>query len=257
MGVLKLATRLRNHDWMAAIIELLIVVVGILVALQVSNWNQDRLDRSRADGYYRRLQADLLADRASIDETMAFWKTVSAYGRAAIASRESGQRVDESNWKTVLAYYQASQLLPFQLEDTTFMEMRDSGDLAMIADERLRKRLANYHRLSGTGITANILHHDPVYRMQVRGMTPWPVQQYIWANCFRQIGGIKQELVDCPSPISEEEAGVVLANYQDSQTLLENLRFWMSTLGVSSIVLEGARKDAASLAADVSAARAR
>lgn len=137
------------------------------------------------------------------------------------------------------------------------MEMRDSGDLAMIADETLRKRLANYHRLSGAGITANILHHDPVYRMQVRGMTPWPVQQYIWANCFRQLGGIKQELVDCASPMSEEEAGLVLDNYQRSESLLENLRFWMSTLGVSSIVLDGARKDAVSLAADVGAARAR
>lgn len=257
MSVLKLAARLRSHDWMAAVIELVIVVVGILVALQVSNWNQDRLERARADAYYRRIQADLVADRQSIDETLAFWKTVSAYGRAAIASGEGGQRVDGSNWKTVLAYYQASQLLPFQLEDTTFTEMRDSGDLALIADEKLRKRLANYHRLSGSGITANILHHDPVYRMQVRGLTPWNVQQYIWANCFRQLGGIRQELVDCPSPISEVEAGVVLDSYRYSATLLENLRFWMSTLGVSSIVLDGARKDAVSLATDVEAARAK
>lgn len=128
---------------MAAIIELVIVVVGILVALQVSNWNQDRLERARADGYYRRIQADLVADRQSIDETLAFWKTVSAY-------------------------YQASQLLPFQLE-----------------------------------------------------------------------------------------AGVVLDSYQHSESLLENLRFWMSTLGVSSIVLDGARKDAVSLAADVGVARAK
>jgi hypothetical protein len=145
-----------------------IVVVGILVALQVSNWNQDRLERARADAYYRRIQADLVADRQSIDETLAFWKTVSAYGRAAIASGEGGQRVDGSNWRTVLAYYQASQLLPFQLE-----------------------------------------------------------------------------------------AGVVLDSYQHSEALLENLRFWMSTLGISSIVLDGARKDAVSLAADVDAARAK
>ena len=128
---------------MAAVIELVIVVVGILVALQVSNWNQDRLERARADGYYRRIQADLVADRQSIDETLAFWKMVSAY-------------------------YRASQLLPFQLE-----------------------------------------------------------------------------------------AGVVLDSYQHSESLLENLRFWMSTLGVSSIVLDGARKDAVSLAADVGVARAK
>ena len=257
MSVMKLAARLRRHDWMAAVIELVIVVVGILVALQVSNWNQDRLSRARGDNYYRRVHAELVADRQSIDLAVKFWTTVSDYGRAAIAFGESGQRVDGSNWKTVLAYYQASQLMPFQLEDTTFMEMRDSGDLALIDDERLRKRLADYYRLTGTGITANILHHDPAYRMQIRGLTPWPVQQYIWGNCFRQLGGTNQVLIDCPSPISDQDAGALLETYRRSESLLQNLRFWVSTLRVSAIVLDGARKEAVSLAADLEIARAR
>jgi hypothetical protein len=242
---------------MAAVIELMIVVVGILVALQVGNWNQDRLDRARADGYYRRIQNELVADRVSIDMTRTFWKTVSAYGSNAIAFGEGGQRVDGSNWKTVLAYYQASQLMPFELEGTTFTEMRDSGDLALISDETLRKRLADYYRLTGSGIRANILHHDPAYRMQIRGLTPWRVQQYIWEKCFRQLGGTKQELVDCPAPISDQEAAVLLDSYAHSDSLLQNLRFWVSTLRVSAIVLDGARKEAVSLATDVAAARAK
>ena len=244
------------HDWTAAFIELLIVVVGILLALQVSTWNQDRLDRARADDYYRRIHEDLVADRVGIGQALAYWNKVSAYGRAAIAYGETGQRVDGSNWKTLLAYYQASQLLPFELEDTTFVEMRDTGDLALIGDEALRKRLANYYRLTGRGVTANILHHDPVYRMQIRGLTPWRVQHYIWDRCFRQLSG-KQELIDCSSPISEQDAGAVIETYRRSDTLLQNLRFWMSTLRVSQIVLDTARQDAIRLAADVHAARSR
>jgi hypothetical protein len=103
MRLLRLATRLRSYDWTAAVIELLIVVVGILIALQVSNWNQSRLDHTRADSYYRRLHAELVADRHNIDNALSFWKKVSDYGHAAIANGESGQRVDGSNWKTVLA----------------------------------------------------------------------------------------------------------------------------------------------------------
>ena len=244
------------HDWTAAFIELLIVVVGILLALQVSTWNQDRLDRARADNYYRRIHEELAADRADIDQALAFWKRVSDYGRAAIAYGETGQRVDGSNWKTLLAYYQASQVLPFELEDTTFVEMRDTGDLALITDEALRKRLATYYRLTGRGITGDILRHDPVYRMQIRGLTPWRVQNYIWDKCFRQPSGA-QELIDCPSPISEQDAGAVIETYRRSDTLLQNLRFWMSTLRVSQIVLGDARQDAIRLAADVQAARSR
>ncbi len=260
MRIMRLAARLRSYDWTAATIELVIVVVGILIALQVSNWNENRVDRARADSFYRRLHAELLDDRHNIDNALAYWNRVSDYGAAAVANGESGQRVEGSNWKTVLAWYQASQLMPFELEDTTFTEMRDGGGLALIEDEGLRKRLADYYRLSGTGITANILRHDPAYRMQIRGLTPWHVQQYIWTTCFRQWGGgsaANQELVDCPSPISEDEAAAILDTYRHSDSLLQNLRAWMSTLRVSTMVLGGTRSDTDRLAAAVQSARER
>jgi hypothetical protein len=166
--------------------------------------------------------------------------------------------VDGSNWKTLLAWYQASQLMPFEFESTTFSEMRDDGSLALVSDESLRKQLAAYYRPSGNGITADILHHNPEYRMQIRGLTPWRVQQYIWSNCFRQTGGssANQELIDCASPISEDEAGSVLDTYRHSDTLLQNLRTWMSTLNISALVLTGTRADLDRLAGKVEAAQA-
>lgn len=249
--------QLRAHDWTAALIELLIVIVGILIALQVSNWNQDRLDRARGDAYYLRLQAELAADLGAMDTAQRFWAQVAGFGHAAIAYSETGQRVDGSNWKTVLAYYHGSQIMPFELEDTTFSEMRDGGELVLIANEGLRKHLADYYRLTGTGIRAGLLRHDPVYRVQVRGLTPTVVQEYIWKHCFRQLEGTNQILIDCPSPISEAEAGNILTTYRASQSLLENLRYWNSTLAVSTIVIGSARKEAAGLAADVEKARAR
>lgn len=255
MRAMKWLARLRRHNWTASIIELLIVALGILLALQVSNWNQDRLDRERSGRYLQRIHSELLADREDIDQTIVLWRTVSAYGQAAIAHGERGDLVDDSNWKTLLAYYHASQLKTIELEDTTFSEMRDSGDLALIADEELRKQLADYYRMTGAGTRAMILRHDPVYRPQVRGLTPWHVQQYIWNNCFKQLAGTMQEYLDCPSPISEQQAAAVLADYAKAGDLLHNLRYWMSTLKVSVIVIGGVRKDTERLLAEVSAAK--
>ena len=79
MALARLAARLRAHDWTAAAIELVIVVAGILIALQVSNWNDERHDRARADTYLRRLHEGLQADARSMDTTLAFWRQVSAY----------------------------------------------------------------------------------------------------------------------------------------------------------------------------------
>ncbi|MGH8173415.1 MAG: hypothetical protein ACREPX_09715 [Rhodanobacteraceae bacterium] len=247
---MKLIRRLREHDWMAALIELAIVAVGILLALQVTNWNQDRADRQRGDRYAQRLRAELRSDHKSMQEAIAFWRQVSDYGRAAMEHSERGTRVDSDSWKTVLAYYQASQLYPFELEDTAFVEMRDSGELALIADESLRKRTADYYHMSGPGLRADLLRHHPEYREQVRGLTPWHVQEYVWTNCFRQETGASQVLLDCASPIADSEAAAILDGYTKSESLLPNLRIWMATLRVSEIVVTGMQRDALALADD-------
>ena len=79
MRGLRWLARLRRHNWTASIIELVIVALGILLALQVTNWNQDRLDRNRGERYLQRIHSELLADRQDIDQTIELWKTVSTY----------------------------------------------------------------------------------------------------------------------------------------------------------------------------------
>lgn len=41
----RLAESLRNQNWMTFLVELVLVVVGIFIALQVDDWNQARKDR--------------------------------------------------------------------------------------------------------------------------------------------------------------------------------------------------------------------
>lgn len=255
MNISKLGTRLRTYDWIAVVIELVIVVVGILIALEVSNWNQDRLDGARADSYQRRIRADLMADNRNVDITLAFWNQVSEYGRGAIAHGEDGKLVDGSAWQAVLAYYQASQTMPFVASDDAFSEMRSAGDLSLVADERLRSRIEDYYSLSGVGAQSIIRQQDPAYRKQIRGLTPWSVQQYIWSRCFRETAYATQEFVDCPSPISEQAAATILSSFEADRSVLDNLRTWMSTLRVSEIVLNNNRRAGQQLAAEVARAR--
>jgi ABC-type multidrug transport system fused ATPase/permease subunit len=105
MALGMLARRLREHDWFAALLELLIVIAGILIALQVSNWNQDRQDRALARQYAQRLHGELQSDVNNIALTRVFWKRVAEYQAAASNHAEAGTLVDGSPWKTVLAYY--------------------------------------------------------------------------------------------------------------------------------------------------------
>jgi len=247
MAVRKLAHRLREHDWFAALIEVLIVIAGILIALQVSNWNQDRQDAARARQYEQRLHRELQADLREMTLTDEFWSKVADYQAQASRHAESGELSGGSAWRTLLAYYQSSQLRPFELEDTTFIELRDAGELDLLGDDTLSKGLADYYRNTGAGMQGEILRHSPEYRVQIRGLVPYAVQEYIWAKCWRQRAGADQELIDCPSPIPEAEAAALVASFRANEDLIRKMRFWRAQMHVSVIIVRNIKAQAHTL----------
>ena len=56
----RLSEAFRNQDWFVAVIEILIVVVGIFLGLQVDDWNQQRQDRADERVFLNRLHNDIL-----------------------------------------------------------------------------------------------------------------------------------------------------------------------------------------------------
>ena len=73
----RIAQRIRDHDWISAGIEL-VMIAGILIALQVSNWNQDRQDARRGQEYLQRLRSDIASDRKANDNWRRFNRQVVA-----------------------------------------------------------------------------------------------------------------------------------------------------------------------------------
>jgi len=53
-----------------AIGEIVLVVIGILIALQINNWNENRKLNNKIRGVYSIIQNDLLSDIEIIDEVL-------------------------------------------------------------------------------------------------------------------------------------------------------------------------------------------
>lgn len=51
----------------------MIVVVGVYVGIEVSNWNQARQDDARAQYFLERIRADLTRDRTEAADKQQFW----------------------------------------------------------------------------------------------------------------------------------------------------------------------------------------
>ncbi len=248
MQLRRLTQGLGNRDWSSVAMEIVIVVVGVIIALQVSNWNDERKDAVRGDDYLLRMQNELRADIVRLGTLTTFWQAVNTEGRAALAHAEHGTLYQDSAWKTLRAYYQASQIWPYRKDDTTFQELRASGEFGLIRDPVLRSYVSRHYADTAGLAIAEVLGVAPAYREKVRGMTPWAIQEYIWANCYANAFE-SQQLVDCASPVTEEEALVVLQQFGQSPELLGHLRFWVATNGLA-ITLSTSLKDEAAKLAD-------
>lgn len=55
----RLREQLQQQNWMAVVVDLVIVVVGVFIGIQVANWNEDRVTQRKAAVFTERLKADL------------------------------------------------------------------------------------------------------------------------------------------------------------------------------------------------------
>ncbi|MBL0164128.1 MAG: hypothetical protein IPP82_10975 [Xanthomonadales bacterium] len=228
----RLTANLKQQNWTAIVIEFVLLVAGVFLGMQAANWNEQRAEDIKAQAYLERIRGNLETDQQSIERRVVFWRQVIDDGKAAIHYAETGELVDGSAWKTVLAFYQASQIWQWVTADATYQEMRSGGELGLIRDQPLRDALSQYYLENGSG-TAYLFMLQPEYRRTVRGLTPSVVADHIWANCWQQPNPGEQHLFDCTSPISEAEAQAVLAGYLNAQNLLPELRFWVANQGVA------------------------
>lgn len=55
----RIANNLKDQNWKTVAIELLVVVIGVFLGLQVDNWNESRIERNTVRTYYVQIIEDL------------------------------------------------------------------------------------------------------------------------------------------------------------------------------------------------------
>jgi hypothetical protein len=226
-----------NENWFAVFVDFVIVVVGVYVGIEVSNWNEARQEDARADEYLERIRADLVSDQDAAVARREFWAGVIEYGEAAIRHAETGELYQGSVNKTVLAYYQASQVDPFASVSTTYDEMKAAGELGLVRNAELRAKLASYYVKANNLQAEHLFRYMPRYRVDVRGLMPIVVQHYVFEECYLGMSD-KQALVDCVLPIDDEMGTALLQRLRSDVKLIESLRFWIINLSVSGYLID-------------------
>ena len=249
----RITTNLKKRQWGTVALEVLIVVVGIFIGLQVDDWNEARKDRARALAYLERIAADLDTDLTNVTDRMSFWGDVSAYGAKGLSYAETGEAGSATQWELLVAFFQASQVAEFFTSQATYDELKSAGELGLISDLDLRGALTDYYNFGA----AATVQERPAYREHVRGAIPLDIQRYIWEECYASDQFGKQKMFDCDSPIDKARAREIVDALVSDAALMAELRYWMSTMHVASLIGRDRTNAAAALRASFESARNR
>ena len=140
-----------------AIGEIVLVVIGILIALQINNWNEAHKDRQLERVYYCKLLEDVTQDQILLrklveeDQERIQWVNQTIH----LLQQERVNRAEVAN-----AMRNSISLIRFNFKPSlsAFDDLKSSGKLGIIRDLELKKKLLNYYAvLAGYGDIQDIV----------------------------------------------------------------------------------------------------
>ncbi len=138
----RITKHVKDQNWFAVGLDFVIVVVGILLAFQITNWSDARGEREDARIALERLEQDFQQILDRTDRSIAAHATnVAAAGRLI-----RGIRNDQLNEETLFADIgEATSLSPPPGLSATFLELVSGGRLELVKSQSLRRSLTAYN----------------------------------------------------------------------------------------------------------------
>jgi len=129
-----------------AIGEILLVVIGILIALQINNWNEERIAISKEKNYILSIFQDLKGDLGNIEsniENLTHQYTTGIKVLRALEHKESA--VTDSATLTRLIAWDLSQVIPVERKENTWDGLKVLGTHTYIINDSLKGLLNSFY----------------------------------------------------------------------------------------------------------------
>ena len=139
---------LKRQDWMAVLIELVIVIVGVFIGTNVTNWNDTHKQHERGRIYTQRLLNDLRIEYARDRSLIEYDADARQAGITAFDGLTRRRALDN---RTVLVNaYRAIQFQWYERHAAAFDELLSAGELDLISNPKLRETAVRYYGNSST-----------------------------------------------------------------------------------------------------------
>lgn len=233
MRLRRVIEHVRDQNWFAVSLDFVIVVVGVFIGIQVSNWNEAR----NAKEHERRLLVELGSE---IEQNS---KRTRAVGDGLLVGAASARRVlslienhagcGDDCWPVVVDLMHASQWQRPNIRWTTYDELRRAG---LPSDRRIIESVDRYQTIYDRATVA--LENAPAYRSFVRQLLPIDLQDQYWQYCFSEDGGNERYLYPCAeSKDADRIDQAMIEKMLENTQLALLLREWTSIARVTGNAL--------------------
>lgn len=243
----RIARHVRNQEWTAIGIDLVIVIAGVFIGTQVSNWNEERVTRMKGDAFAERLRSDLREEAWSAELLVQYNQEVLANAERAAATLEGQATLSDEALLT--AAYRATQYKQKGRRRSTYDELASTGALGLIRDVHLRDTamrvytIPTWDNIAREGIQSE-------YRRAFRMSLPNDVQRALASGCgdrpvpVGDYAAIRNSLdYPCTIDLSAEQIAAAARTLRSSATLLPLLRLRVADIRTRIVDLTVNNKD--------------
>ena len=139
----RMIEHLRTQNWVAVVLDLVIVVVGVFIAFQVERWYEGQRLKSEERTHLLALAEDFSGTRADLERSIRRLKGVSRAADTLLSASASGP--DSFTHDEFYRQFSAlTSVTTFNVISRTYDSLVATGDIEALSDTELRSQLAAF-----------------------------------------------------------------------------------------------------------------
>lgn len=125
--------------------EIVLVVIGILIALQINNWNEERKNREKEKYYLNSIKSSILLSQKELNRVIDDAKLISSCADTLLLLLAYKNYAPLKGRFLDSLMFTASDYSLISLNDGGIKELMNTGSLGLIQEERIRMHLASWN----------------------------------------------------------------------------------------------------------------
>ena len=228
-----------------AIGEIVLVVIGILIALSINNWNENRKNNNLESLFITRLIDDINEEESFVQNYVQYNTQVKDFTNRVQQHFINPELALKKPKQSLIDFYQASQDIDARQPASTYKELNNSGQINLISNYGLRTKLISFYESDWSN--SNSFTIPNTYREYLRRRMPNNIQEEIRVNCgdipIETINSFSVKLPEnCQIDLNEKEAKIVLTNLLNDAELKSNLNYLAGNMHSKLVIINAIQR---------------